>query len=258
LRLRDQVAIVTGGGRGIGETIALRFAAEGAAITVAGTGREHLEATAGRIRERGGRALVSVTDVSDEAAVEAMVQATVGVLGHVDILVNNAGVSGPTAPVGAVALAEWNETLGVNLTGAFLCAKHVLPLLIAQRSGRVINIASVAGVSGYPLRSPYAASKWGMIGLTRTWALEAGEAGVTVNAIAPGPVTGPRIEQSIRRRAEHSGASEDEVRRGFLEPTALRRFVEAEDVAAAAVFLASGEARNITGETVSVSSGFHL
>ena len=146
----------------------------------------------------------------------------------------------------------------MNLTGAFLCAKHVLPRLIAQRSGRIINITSVAGLTGYPLRAPYAVSKWGMIGLTRTLAMEAGEFGVTVNAIAPGPVSGERIEGSIQRRARQTGKSEEETRQWYLEPVALKRFVEPEDVASAAVFLASDEARNVTGETLSVSAGFHL
>ncbi len=258
MKLRDQVAIVTGGGRGIGEVIALRFASEGAAVMVAGTGRQHLEATARRIREQGGRARVSVTSVADEPAVEAMVATTLAELGRIDILVNNAGIAGPTAAAVVVSLDEWNRTLAINLTGAFLCSKHVLPLLVAQRTGRIINIASIAGLMGYALRAPYAASKWGMIGLTRSLAIEAGEFGVTVNAIAPGPVSGPRIEEVIRRRAEQTGIAEDEVRRGYLEPTALKRFVDPEDIAAMAVFLASGEGRSITGETINISSGFRV
>ena len=258
MKLRDQVAIVTGGGRGIGEAIALRFAAEGAAVTVAGTSSEALERVARLIRERGGRAIASVTDVADESQVQAMVDRTLAELGRLDVLVNNAGISGPTARAEDVDLADWNHTLAVNLTGAFLCAKHVLPKLLAQRSGRIINISSVAGLTGYPLRVPYAVSKWGMIGFTRTLAMEAGEFGVTVNAIAPGPVSGPRIEGSIRRRAQETGQTEEETRGWYLAPTAMKRFVDPEEVAAAAVFLASDEARNLTGETLSVSAGFHL
>ena len=258
MKLRDQVAIVTGGSRGIGEAIALRFAAEGAAVTVAGTSVQDLERVARLIRERGGRAIASVTDVADEAQVQAMVERTLTEFGRLDILVNNAGISGPTARAEDIALADWNHTLGVNMTGAFLCAKHVLPKLLAQRSGRIINISSVAGLTGYPLRVPYAVSKWGMIGFTRTLAMEAGEFGVTVNAIAPGPVSGPRIEGSIRRRAQETGKSEDEIRGWFVAQTAMKRFIDPEEVAATAVYLASDEARNLTGETVSVSAGFHL
>jgi NAD(P)-dependent dehydrogenase (short-subunit alcohol dehydrogenase family) len=258
VKLRDQVAIVTGGSRGIGEAIALRFAAEGAAVTVAGTSASDLERVTRLIGERGGRAIASVTDVADERQVQAMVERTLAEFGRLDVLVNNAGISGPTARAEDVALADWNHTLAVNMTGAFLCAKHVLPKLIAQRSGRIINISSVAGLSGYPLRVPYAVSKWGMIGFTRTLAMEAGEFGVTVNAIAPGPVSGPRIEGSIRRRAQETGLPEEEIRGWFVEQTAMKRFIDPEEVAATAVYLASDEARNLTGETVSVSAGFRL
>ena len=161
MKLRDQVAIITGGGRGIGEAIALRFAAEGAAVTVAGTNHEALERVSRLVQERGGRAIARVADVASEPAVQAMVAAAIAELGRLDILVNNAGISGPTARAEDVAREDWDHTLGVNLTGAFLCAKHVLPRLIAQRSGRIINITSVAGLTGYPLRAPYAVSKWG-------------------------------------------------------------------------------------------------
>jgi NAD(P)-dependent dehydrogenase (short-subunit alcohol dehydrogenase family) len=258
VKLRDQVAIVTGGGRGIGESISLRFAAEGAAVTVAGTGRAHLETVARRIRDQGGRAIASITDVTDEAAVEAMVAATMAEFGRLDVLVNNAGIAGPIAPLEAITLEDWNRTLAINLTGAFLCSKHVLPRLVAQRSGRILHITSIAGQMGYPMRAPYAASKWAMIGLMRTMAIEAGESGVTVNAIAPGPVSGERIEGTIRRRAEQAGVSEAEVRKGYLEPTALKRFVDPEEIAAMAVYLASDEARSITGETLTVSAGFRV
>jgi len=257
-KLEHQVAIVTGGGRGIGRAIALRLAAEGAAVTVAGTGGDHLQATAEDIHARGGRALVSITDVADEPRVERMVAATLDQFGRIDILVNNAGVTGPTAPVTSVSLEDWERTLAVNLSGAFLCAKHALPHLIRQRSGRIVNITSVAGQMGYALRAPYAASKWGMIGLTRTLALEAGEHGITVNAVAPGPVAGERMTRVIERRAAELGRSAEEVTNAYLEPTALKRMAEPEDVAATVLFLVSGEARSITGETVTVSSGFRV
>ena len=256
MKLSNQVAIITGGGHGIGEAIAVRFAAEGASVMLTGTGRERLEATAAGIEKSGGRARVAAGSVADEAAVVAMVAGTLTAFGRVDILVNNAGIAGPTALATAVTRAEWDETLSINLTGAFLCAKHVMPHLIAQRSGRIINVTSIAGLVGYALRSPYCASKWGMIGLTHALALEGGESGITVNAIAPGPVSGERIERVIRDRAARTGASLAEVERSYVEPTALKRFVDPADIASAAVFLASEEARSITGETISVSAGF--
>jgi NAD(P)-dependent dehydrogenase (short-subunit alcohol dehydrogenase family) len=259
VKLAGRVAIVTGGGRGIGRAIARRFAAEGAAVVVAGTGRDHLEATAAEIAAGGGRALALVADVTDEPAVVSMVEATVGSYGRLDILVNNAGMSGPTATVADTAREDWERTIAVNLTGAFLCAKYAIAHLILAGGGRIINIASVAGLIGYALRSPYAASKWGMIGFTRSLALEVGERGITVNAIAPGSVRGERIEDVIRNRAASLGKTVAEVEREyFVESTALKRMVDPEDIAAAALYLASDEARNITGETLNVSAGFRL
>jgi NAD(P)-dependent dehydrogenase (short-subunit alcohol dehydrogenase family) len=154
---------------------------------------------------------------------------------------------------------DWERTLAVNLTGAFLCAKYALPHLIAQRGGRIINIASVAGLTGYAMRSPYAASKWGMIGFTRSLALEVGEHGITVNAIAPGAVRGERIANVVRDRAASLGRSPEEIEREvYVAPSALKRMLDPDEIAATALFLASDEARGITGETVSVTAGLRL
>ncbi|HVG19728.1 MAG TPA: SDR family NAD(P)-dependent oxidoreductase [Blastocatellia bacterium] len=258
MRLDKKVSIVTGGGQGIGRAIALRFASEGAAVLVAGTTAATIEAVAQEVRGRGGRAIAVSTDVADEAQVERMVASALGEFGGIDILVNNAGIAGPTALVPEVSREDWDRTLAVNLTGAFLCAKHVLPSLIERRGGRIINITSIAGLRAYALRSPYAASKWAMIGLTRTLAEEAGRYDITVNAIAPGPVRGPRIENVIRHRAAAMNRPIEEVERDYVEPTALKRMAEEDDIAAMAVFLASEEGRNITGETLNISSGYRL
>ena len=259
MKLAGQIAIVTGGGRGIGRAIALRFAAEGAAVALAATGREALEATAAEIRDAGGRALVCVTDVADEAAVERMVAATLAEWSRLDILVNNSGIAGPTAAAIELSRADWDRTLAINVTGAYLCAKHALPHMMKRRSGRIINITSVAGRIGYAFRSPYAVSKWGMIGLTRSLALEAGSHGITVNAIAPGAVKGERIDEVLRSRAEALGVTPEQVERDFfIEPTALKRMIDPEEIAAAALYFASDEARGVTGETLAVSGGFRL
>ena len=257
-KLAGQVAIVTGGGHGIGRAIALRFAAEGAALMLGGTGREALEATAQEIRGSGVRATAMLADVADEAAVVRLVEATIKQHGKLDILVNNAGIAGPTSAAVDMEREAWDRTLAINLTGAMLCAKHALPHMIARRRGRILNITSVAGLMGYPLRSPYAASKWGMIGLTRSLALEAGPHDITVNAIAPGSVRGERMSRVIRKRAEATGRTEAEIEQEYLAPVALKRMVEEEDIAAMALFLVSDEARNITGETLSVSGGFRV
>ncbi len=259
MRLGGKVAVVTGGGRGLGRVIALGFAGEGVAVTVMGTGREHLEATAREIVAAGGRSIAVVADVASEPDVIRMTQATVDEFGRLDILVNNAGIAGPTASVAEARCEDWERTLAVNLTGAFLCAKHGIPHLIAQKNGRIINIASVAGRIGYAMRSPYAASKWGMIGLTRSLALELGVHGITVNAIAAGSVRGERIANVVRDRADSLGKSIAEVEREFyVEPTALKRMLDPEEIAATAVFLASDAARGITGETLGVTAGFRL
>ena len=258
MRLDGKVAVITGGGRGIGRAIALRFAAAGASVVVSGTSTEALEQTARDLEARGARAIRVIADVADEAAVAQVIARTLAAFGRLDILVNNAGIAGPTAPVTEVKREDWERTLAVNLTGAFLCAKHALPHMIGQQSGRIINITSIAGLQAYALRSPYCASKWAMVGLTQTLAEEAGRYNVTANAIAPGPVNGPRIETVIRNRAAQMKVTVEEVTRQYVEPTALKRMVEEDDIAALALFLASDEGRNITGETFNVSGGYRL
>ena len=258
MRLHERVAVITGGGHGLGRAIGLKFASEGAAIAVAGPTEDTIQATTKQIRDSGGRAISCVTDVSDEASIAAMVAVVLREFGRIDILVNNAGIIGPTSPVTRVERADWDQTLAINLTGAFLCAKHTLPVMMERRSGRIINIASVAGLHAYALRSPYSVSKWGMIGLSKTLAEEAGPFNITVNTIAPGPVRGERMSEVIRRRAAEMGIEVEEVERQFIGPAALKRMVEEEDIAATALFIASDDARNITGETLTVAAGYHL
>lgn len=258
MRLAGKVALVTGGGKGIGRAIAVLFAREGAAILLNGTDKEALDAVAAEITAAGGRAFAHPADIADEESVRQMVEKTIAEFGKVDILVNNSGIAGPTAPVIKVDREDWDRTMAVNLTGAFLCAKYTLPGMIERRSGCVLNITSVAGLGGYALRSPYSASKWAMIGLTKSLALEVGAYGITVNAIAPGPVRGPRIEGVIRRRAEEMGVSYEQVEREYTQMTTLKRMVENEDIAAMALFLASDEGRNITGETINISAGMRV
>jgi NAD(P)-dependent dehydrogenase (short-subunit alcohol dehydrogenase family) len=258
MKLEGKVSIVTGGGRGIGLAISFCFATEGSAVVVSGTSKDALDNTAEQIRKQGGRAIPVVADVAREDHVKSLVDATISEFGRIDILVNNAGIAGPTALVADVKFEDWDRTLGVNLTGAFLCAKHALPHMIKNKGGRIINITSVAGLKGYAWRSPYCASKWGMIGLTRTLAEEVGRYDITCNAIAPGPVRGPRIEQVISSRAKEMSRTYEEVEADYVGPTALKRMAEESDIAAMALFLASEEGRNITGETLNISAGYKL
>lgn len=258
MKLEGKIAIVTGGGGGIGRAIALRFAREGAAVVIAGPTEEKIRAVEKEVRDAGGKGLAVLTDVADETSVERMISAALDEFGQIDILVNNAGIAGPTALVPNISREEWDHTFAVNLTGAFLCAKHAFPHMTHRPSGSIINITSIAGLQAYAFRSPYCASKWGMIGLTQTLAEEGGRHNITANAIAPGPVRGPRIERVIRNRAAEMKLPYEEVVRQYVEPTALKRMVEEEDIAAMALFLASEEGCNITGETLNISAGYRL
>jgi NAD(P)-dependent dehydrogenase (short-subunit alcohol dehydrogenase family) len=258
MKLENQTAIVTGGGRGIGKSIALALAQEGANVFVSGRHAETLEQTANEIRQLGRRALAFVADVSQEQEVQEMVDSALHEFGALNILVNNAGVVGPTAPITNVSRADWDHTFAVNLTSAFLCARAVLPGMIERRSGKIINISSVAGRMAYALRAPYAASKWGMIGLSRTLAQEVGTHNIQVNAILPGPTAGERMQIVIDHRAHELGLSSVEVEKQYVEDTALKRMVDPAHVAAMVVFLASNAGDSITGQAIEVTAGLAL
>ena len=258
MRLNNKVAIVTGGGVGIGRAISLAFASEGVAVVVAARTLPRLEAVADDIRSRGGRAIAIQTDVSDENQVKKMVAQTLNEYGQIDILVNNSGIGGPTINVVDIKLDDWNEVLAINLTGAMLCAREVLKSMIARRSGNIINISSGAGRGGFAMRSPYCVSKWGIIGLTQTLAMEAGEYNIRVNCIAPGPVEGERIENVMKARAEATGLTYEAVRSRSTADAALGRMVTATEIASTAVFLVSDESSGITGQTFSVNAGSRL
>ena len=256
--IEGQLAVVTGGGRGLGKAIALQLARDGADLILAGPVESELVEAAAEIESVGRRAVVVLTDVSREQDVARLAEQAVADFGRIDILINNAGIIGPTAEVPEVSRDDWDEVLAVNLTGAFLCAKYVAPVMIKQRRGRIINIASIAGKLAYPLRSPYAVSKWGLIGLTLTLAGELGRYDVQVNAVCPGPVDGERMQTVFRRRAEEIGQSIEEVEREYTGTTLLGRLVQTRDIAAMTGFLASDQASNITGQAIDVSAGYGI
>jgi len=258
MKLENKVAIVTGGGRGIGKEIALAFAREGANVLVCGRTRDVLDRTANEINSIGQRSVAIVSDVTDEMQVAEMVNVAVSRLGHIDILVNNAGIAGPTSAITAVSRASWDDTIAANLTSAFLCSRAVIPVMIKRRSGKIINISSVAGKTAYALRSPYAAAKWGMIGLSVTLAEELGGHNIQVNAICPGPTAGERMTSVIAHRAKELGLSEAEMEQAFVAKTALKRMADPKHVAAAALFFASEDSGSVTGEVLEVSSGYAL
>jgi NAD(P)-dependent dehydrogenase (short-subunit alcohol dehydrogenase family) len=263
MRLKDKVAIITGGGKGIGRAISSAFASEGASVVMAARTRSKLEEAAEEIGAQGGTAQAIQTDVTDESQIERMVAETIQTYGRIDILVNNSGIAGPTARVVDLDLAAWNEVLAIDLTGGMLCAKHVLKHMIPQKSGVIINIVSEGGRSGdgrsgYPMRSPYCCSKAGLIALTETLSIEVGEYNIRVNAISPAAVRGERIINVVKGRAEATGLPFEEVMGKLVENYSLKRPAEESEIAAAAVFLASDESSAITGQTLVTNCGQHI
>jgi NAD(P)-dependent dehydrogenase (short-subunit alcohol dehydrogenase family) len=194
----------------------------------------------------------SRVDVSDEGAMATMFAQIADEWGGLDVLCANAGIAGPTALVEDVDLSGWRACLAVNLDGAFLATKYATPMMKAQNSGAIVVTSSTAGQYGYPNRAPYAAAKWGVIGLAKTLAMELGPFGIRVNTICPGAVEGPRMEGVLEREAAAKGMTRDAVYQGYASGTSLGRFVEARDVADMAVFLASDGARLVSGQVIAV------
>lgn len=250
--------LVTGAGRGIGRAIALGCAAEGAVVALAGRSVGDLEAVADQVRHAGGQALVVETDVRDPASTQAMASKVEAELGRIDVLVANSGVAGPTAPLWEITPEDWDQTHAVNVRGTFLCCRAVLPAMVSGRAGSVVIIGSMSGKRPLAHRTAYASSKTALIGLTRSLALEAGPYGVRVNLVSPGPVTGPRLDQVLEAQGHITGRTAEILRTELAAESPLRRIVEPEDIAAAVVYLASDQARSVTGEDLNVSAGLTM
>lgn len=261
VKLRDRVAIVTGAAKGMGGAISLALAQEGAHVVGAARGGRDLEALVERLRglERGRRYLAVPTDVTNDVEVVALVRRTLSEFGRIDILVNAAGVIGPIeTPLHRIEPEAWDHVLGVNLRGVFLCCRAVVPTMIAQRHGKIINIAGTSGLRGYRNRAAYSSSKWAVRGLTRTLALEVGPYNVNVNAICPGVVEGDRMTTIIAEKARGRGTPTQDVFDEYVREMALHRFSTPEDVAHAVVFLASEDSRQITGHDLIVDGGWDV
>jgi len=258
LRLKDKVAIITGGGSDIGLAITHAFSSEGATVVIAGRTTSRLNEVADTINSNGGRAKAIPTDIADENQVRQMVAKTLDEYEKIDILVNNAGITGPTARIVDMELDKWNEVLAVNLTGSMLCSREVLKYMIPRKSGNIINISSEGGRSGFPMRSPYCVSKMGVIAFTETLAIEAGEYNIRINCISPGAVRGDRILNTSKAKAEATGVAQREILANLIKDYSLKRLIETSEVATAAVFLASDESSAITGQTLVVNCGFHI
>lgn len=254
--LAEKVALITGGGRGIGRAIALKFAAEGAAVVLAARTRTEIESVAWEVRNAGGKAAAVPTDVADELRCEHLVHEATSRYDRIDILVNNAGDYGPVKPVEEILPAEFDRVIAVHLRGAYMLTRLVLPGMYARNSGAILNISSLSAKSAFAWGSPYAAAKAGMLGLTRVVAAEAARKGVRVNAICPGPVTETKMSKDLGQTiAERIGVSKEDQLKGFLDTILQGRGQTADEIAAAALFLCSEQASAITGQALNVDGG---
>ncbi|MFT3717539.1 SDR family oxidoreductase [Pseudorhodoferax sp.] len=241
--------LVTAGAQGIGLAITEAFAAGGAQVHICDVDERALA----EVRARWPGVGQSVADVSDAAQVDALfAQLASRWDSRLDVLVNNAGVAGPTAALEDVEPEAWARTIAVNLTGTFLCARRAVPLLKAAGGGAIVNLSSTAGRLGFPLRTPYAASKFGVIGLTQTWAMELGPCGIRVNAVLPGVVAGERQERVIAAKAASLGIGHEAMRARVLSKVSLRRMVSAQDIAHQILFICSPAGAAISGQSLSV------
>src|SRR5713101_5309464 len=254
--LGGKVAVITGGGRGIGRAIALKFAGEGAAVVVAARTQSEIEAVAQEIRNAGGRAAAVPADVAEEKHCERLIRAAEAQFGRVDILVNNAGEYGPVKPVEEITPSEWDGVIAVHLRGAYLLTRLVLPGMYARASGAILNISSLSAKSAFAWGSPYAAAKAGMLGLTRVTAAESARKGVRVNALCPGPVTETKMSQELGQTLDKKiGVSPKKQLEGFLNTILQGRAQTADEIAKAALFLCSDQSSAITGQSINVDGG---
>jgi NAD(P)-dependent dehydrogenase (short-subunit alcohol dehydrogenase family) len=251
-RLLGRHAVVTGAARGIGAAIARALAADGARLTLLGRRREALQALADTLLH--GPHGVVVGDVSDEAQVRDAFGQARAARGPIAILVNNAGQA-ESAPFGKTSVELWQRMLAVNLTGSFLCAQAALPDMLRSGRGRIVNIASTAGQKGYAYVSAYVAAKHGVIGLTRSLALEVAKQGVTVNAVCPGYTDTDILRDSIANVVAKTGRSADEARAAFAAGNPQQRIVQPDEVADAVRWLCGAAAAAITGQSISVCGG---
>ena len=240
--------LVTAGAAGIGRAIAQTFVDNGALVHVCDVDEHALAALPAKITK-------TRTDVANLTDIDRLFEDVARHLGGLDVLVNNAGIAGPTAKVEDIKPQEWDRCLAVDLNGMFYCTHKAMPLIKAAGGGSIINLSSAAGLHGFPQRSPYCAAKWGVVGFTKSLAVEAGPDKVRVNCICPGIVEGERIDRVVDAKAKSLGVSREVFLEKFLETTSMRSTVSAQEIANMALFLASNEGRHITGQALAVDAG---
>jgi NAD(P)-dependent dehydrogenase (short-subunit alcohol dehydrogenase family) len=243
-----QRVMITAAASGIGRAIAKAFAAEGAKVHICDVNEEALA----DFREEFPDIAATHVNVRSEGEIDAWFDDALDDLGSLDVLVNNAGTKGPTAPIDDIDYADWRECLEVCLDSHFLCARRAAPVMKAQKSGVIINLSSTAGLYGFGNRTPYAASKWAVIGLTKSLAIELGPHNVRCNAICPGAVRGERINRVIQGEADVRGVDFDVVAKEMVWSQSISRFVEPDEIADMCVFLASPAAKMVNGEAIAV------
>jgi NAD(P)-dependent dehydrogenase (short-subunit alcohol dehydrogenase family) len=260
LALRGRVALITGPAKGMGAAVSKAFAAEGCLMALAGRDTAAIESVAEDIRDGGGEALVVACDVTNAAACEAAVKAAVAAYGRLDILVNVAGGSGPIGKTGAETTPdEFRDIVDLNMTGCFNTIRAALPEMMARRYGKIVNVGGTFGMRGRAGRLGYSASKWGLRGITKSFALEAGPYNVNVNYVAPGMVDGPRFRDKVcADMAKRLGITVEEAAQRHAADYALKRVSTDEDVANACLFLASDVSRQITGVDLPVDGGWAM
>jgi 3-hydroxybutyrate dehydrogenase len=257
MKLQDRIALITGGGRGIGRAIALAFAREGALVSVCSRTAAEIESVTEEINKLyPGRVTGDVCDVSDPADVKELFLSTYNAFNHreVDILVNNAGIA-ESAPFTKTDDELWQRHLAINLSGTFYCMREALPHMIERGWGRIINIASIAGKIGAPYIAAYSASKHGVLGLTRSAALEVAAKGITVNAICPGYVDTDMTSRALENIAKKTGLKEEQALESLKNLSPQNRLVTPEEVAALALLLASDDGRGIHGQAINIDGG---
>ncbi|WP_322036227.1 SDR family oxidoreductase [Burkholderia cepacia] len=246
--------LVTGGASGIGLEIADAFAECGARVHVCDASQAAIATLADQPpRAAAGAISATLADVSDPAAVERVFADVSTGLGGLDVLVNNAGIAGPTGGIEEIDPVQWEQTVAINLNAQFQFARRAVPLLReSKHGGAIIALSSVAGRLGYAFRTPYAATKWAVVGLVKSLAIELGPLGIRVNAIQPGIVRGPRMRRVIEARAQQLGIGYDDMEKRYLEKISLRRMTDPAEIAATALFLCSPGGHGITGQAISV------
>lgn len=258
-RLAGKIAIITGAGDGLGAVMAHLFTAEGASVTLAGRRTALLKEVAGAVRAAGGRAIAVTTDVTDEAAVAAMVAATVEEYGRVDVMCNNAAQPGKDLHIWEQSLDNWNATIAVDVTAAMLCSREVLrQSMLEQGSGSIVHFSSTAGLEGIERKSHYGVAKAGLRTLTKVMAKEVGPQGIRVNCLVPGGIQTDLLRNYWRRIADEQGVSWEEIRDRSSRSTALRRIATPEEIAQVALFLASDASSAITGQSIVADCGANM